>query len=86
MREEILAIIRDACALPEELSSESEWKDISLDSLSFIEVLVSVEQRFGIEFGPEQSDMTGWTNIGDFIEFVEKTVNEGEPNQGSGTV
>lgn len=83
MNEKIIEIIREACALEEELFEDTKFNEISLDSLSFIEVIVKTEQEFKIEFEVEQINMMYWETIGDYISYVGKKVNEIKQNNGS---
>lgn len=83
MNEKIIEIIREACALEEELFEDTKFNEISLDSLSFIEVIVKTEQEFKIEFEAEQINMMYWETIGDYISYVGKKVNEIKQNNGS---
>ena len=46
MKEKIIDIIKDACAITEDITEESCLKELSLDSLSFIEVVVKIEKTF----------------------------------------
>lgn len=76
MRERIIEIIRDACALKEDnITFETNLGDISLDSLTFIEVIVRIEQEFGIEFDDEDLNIDDWGTIGDVIHYVEGKIN-----------
>ena len=76
MRERIIEIIRDACALKEDnITFETNLGDISLDSLTFIEVIVRIEQEFGIEFDDEDLNIDDWGPIGDVIHYVEGKIN-----------
>ncbi len=55
MKERIIKIVRDCCALTEvNMTPASEIKELSLDSLSFVELIVKLETEFGIEFEDEQ--------------------------------
>ena len=68
MKEKIIEIIRNACALEEkDITLQTKLKDLSLDSLSFIEAIVKIEQTFDIEFEFEQAELSYWESIGDII-------------------
>lgn len=68
MKEKIIEIIRNACALEEKnITLQTKLKDLSLDSLSFIEAIVKIEQTFDIEFEFEQAELSYWESIGDII-------------------
>lgn len=77
MKEKIIEIIRNACALEENnITLETMLQDISLDSLSFIEFLVRIEETFNIEFEAEELDMSGWETVGDILKEVERKIHE----------
>ena len=77
MKEKIIEIIRNACALEEDnITLETRLQDISLDSLSFIECLVRVEEIFNIEFEAEELDMNGWETVGDILKEAERKIHE----------
>ena len=72
MKDKIVEIIRKACALEETISPESELKLLSLDSLSFVEAIVDLEQIFEIEFDLEEIGGSVWQTVGDIIKSVEE--------------
>lgn len=72
MKEKVIKILKNACALPEEISEESELKLLSLDSLSFVGAVVEIEETFGIEFDIDELDVFGWTTAGDVVRAVEE--------------
>ena len=77
MKEKIIEIIKNFCALNEEyLSETTRLKSISLDSLSFIDAMVQIEETFGIEFDVEQIDISSWNTIDGIIKETDKKINE----------
>ena len=77
MKEKIIEIIRDSCAVEENnIMPETKLQDISLDSLSFIECLVRIEEMFNIEFEVEELDTNGWENVGDILKEAERKIHE----------
>lgn len=77
MKEKIIEIIRNACALEENnIAVHTKLKDLSLDSLSFIEALVNIEQAFGIEFEVDQAEVSYWKTIGDIVVKAEELYRE----------
>ena len=49
MKEKIIEIIRNACAIDEEVAPDSELKLLSLDSLTFVNIVIEIEDMYGIE-------------------------------------
>ncbi len=75
VRDEVLGMIGKACALPEPtLSFDSMFKDISIDSLSFIELIVAIEDRYGIGFDGDELNIYGYGTVGDFVDTVERRI------------
>ncbi len=75
MKEKIIEIIRNACALPEEINEDSELLTLSLDSLSFVGAVVETEEEFGIEFDIDELNLLDFPRVGDFIRITEKKIN-----------
>lgn len=78
MKERIFEIIGDACALPEEITPESELKLLSLDSLSFVGAVVKLEEEFGIEFDLDELCILDWETVGDIVKCTEEKLNAKE--------
>lgn len=76
MKDVIFEIIREACALNETINENTKINELSLDSLSFVEVIVKIEQLFDIEFDIEQAMLSCWETVKDIIHAVEEMVNE----------
>lgn len=72
MKEKIISIIQKGCALEETVSPESELKALSLDSLSFVAVLVAIEEEFQIEFELDELDRNAWNTVADVIKAAEE--------------
>lgn len=75
MKEKIIEIITKNCALEERITGGSILKELSLDSLSFVEVLAEIEDAFGIEFELEELNMEEWEKVDDVIKAVEEKIN-----------
>ena len=79
MNDLIIRILRESCALPEEEVFESSvLSELSLDSLSFIDALVKIEEISGIEFDMEELDMARWERVEDITRSVEEKKNAEE--------
>lgn len=73
LRKETLELIGEVCAGEEEnLSEESLFALLSIDSLSFVELVVKAEDKFGIRFEDEELTAYAWERVRDFIDAVEK--------------
>ena len=80
MKKCIIEIIKKTCALNEDVTTESELKLLSLDSLSFVAVLVEIEEKFNIEFELDEILMSNWQTVGDVIKLVEVKISEKKYN------
>lgn len=78
MINKILNLIKNSCALSDEVTQETNFVDLSLDSLSFICIIVNLEEEFNIEFDIEKLDIRKWIKVSDLINSVEVMINEKE--------
>ncbi len=62
----------------EVLKPESTFQDMKADSLDMVQVLVALEDEFGIEIPDE--DAQNFKNFGDFVSYVEARVAEKKGN------
>ncbi|MDE7396076.1 MAG: hypothetical protein K2M95_08185 [Clostridiales bacterium] len=75
MKDKIIEIVRGACALPEQVEENTALKSLSLDSLSFVEMLVELENAFGIEFDIDAFDALYNGTAGDIVVAVKEKTN-----------
>lgn len=78
MKEKIIEIIRNACAVPETVTEDSELLTLSLDSLSFVGAVVEIEDAFGITFDLDEALPLAWQTVGQIIQGVENKVYAGK--------
>lgn len=76
MKDKIIKIVQNACALEEEITLESELKLLSLDSLSFVGAVVEIEEEFGVEFELEELGFFHWRTVADIVKNVEEKTND----------
>lgn len=57
------------------LSPESDFLDIGVDSITFIKVIVALESEFDIEFDVEKLMITAFSTIKSMVEYVEEIYN-----------
>lgn len=76
MKEKVIEIIQNACALEEEITPDSELKLLSIDSLSFVLAVTELEEQFGIEFEIDELGVFNWKTVGDILKAVEGKLNE----------
>lgn len=69
----VKAIIRKIIRRPDlELAASSNFKDMKADSLDVVQILVAIEDTYGIEIKDE--DIKNIPNIGEFIKHIEEKV------------
>ena len=56
------------------LTPKASFQDMKADSLDMVQVLVALEDEFGIEIPDE--DAQGFKTFGDFVSYVDKKVAE----------
>lgn len=72
---DIIKIIKKNCALDDDVTFDSKFFELSIDSLSFISVIVEIEECFGIDCG-DGLVMSEYETVGDLIKFSEGKINE----------
>ena len=78
MKEIIINIIKDNLALKEEIKENTNLSNLSLDSLSFINTLVTIEEVFSITFNDEELNIDNFKNVSDLVNLVKRKVLENE--------
>ncbi|BCJ25942.1 MULTISPECIES: acyl carrier protein [Actinocatenispora] len=70
----LAAVIEDlgGAAAGEITREKSLRDDLDIDSLSMVEVVVSIEDKYGVEL-PDDA-MTGLHTVGDLVDFIEHAV------------
>lgn len=72
IRDEVIGIIKDAVKIPIPDTEKHLYRDLGLDSLSFIRLLLAIEDRFNVIF--EISEMQSCLDINRLVELTEKKV------------
>ena len=75
MKDKIVEIIKNACAIDEKVTLASELKLLSLDSLTFVGIVVELEEEFGVEFELDELCVFDWKTVGDIANSVEEKTN-----------
>ena len=58
----------------DEISLQMELKDVKADSLHWLQIIIGVENAFGIEIDVEK--MREFTTIGEFVEYIDSLANK----------
>ena len=78
MKEIIINIINDNLVLKEEVKENTNLSNLSLDSLSFINAIVTIEEVFSITFNDEELNIDNFKNVSDLVNLVKRKVLENE--------
>ena len=72
--EELKAIIVDQMGInPDEITMDTDIiKDLSCDSLDMVEMLMTVESKYGFEV--DDSDVSDLATIGDVVKYIESRI------------
>jgi acyl carrier protein len=54
------------------LTPGSTWKDLKADSLDLVQILIAVEEQFGIEVPDEDAQKI--QNFGEFVAYIEDRI------------
>lgn len=70
--ERIVQILRDKCELDEsiEITMNTTFKDIDLDSLAVVEIALECEDEFGIQIDVDEPPKT----MGAFVELIDSLI------------
>lgn len=74
--EKIKQIVREVTEEDVDVKLDSEFKGIGLNSISFIRMVVAVEEKYGIEFDDEYLDYGRYNTFSDFCIYVERLLCE----------
>jgi acyl carrier protein len=69
-------IIRNLCVAPSEINNPISLEDLSADELDIIEIVVDIEEFFGIEISDEEAD--NFVLVEDIYNIVENRLKEKE--------
>ena len=58
---------------PELIKPEATWQEMGIDSLDFVDIVVIVDNTFGVKLKGE--DMVDVKTLDDFYKFLEKRIN-----------
>lgn len=76
MKNKVIELIKDNLALDEEVDIDTPLKSLSLDSLSFINLIIQIEETYDIDFSFDELDIKKWNIVNDFIQTIKEKLNE----------
>lgn len=73
IKEEVLTGLMDKLGLSS-IDENSRLQDLGIDSLDVVEYLFEIEERYGVEFNPDE--MANLTTINDLVNVIEAKRNK----------
>ena len=56
------------------VNKDSKFIEIALDSIEFVQLIINIETKFGMEFKEEELDLEIYKNVNDLAEIVKKHI------------
>lgn len=76
MNDNIIKLIKNKVLLDENVNLNTKLTDLSLDSLSFIELLLEIEEMYKIEFNDSSLYIDNYKTVNDLINKIKELKNE----------
>ena len=76
MNDTIIKLIKNKVLLDEKVNLNTKLTDLSLDSLSFIELLLEIEEMYKIEFNDSSLYIDNYKTVNDLINKIKELKNE----------
>ena len=71
MKEKVIGIFLKHCPFLGESFTDLEMKDMGINSISFIQIVVDIEETFGFEFDDEDLDYEKFRTMDDLYEYID---------------
>lgn len=72
MKEIVIGIIKNHLALKQKVTINSKISSLSIDSFSFIEILLDIEECYQIRFTDEDIDIKKYSYVFDILRKIEE--------------
>ncbi len=76
MNDNIIKLIKNKVLFDENVNLNTKLTDLSLDSLSFIELLLEIEEMYKIEFNDSSLYIDNYKTVNDLINKIKELKNE----------
>lgn len=76
MNDTIIKLIKNKVLFDENVNLNTKLTDLSLDSLSFIELLLEIEEMYKIEFNDSSLYIDNYKTVNDLINKIKELKNE----------
>lgn len=67
-RERTYQIVRHETGFEDEITDETTWDDMGMDSLDRVELVIALEEGFAIDIPDEEADR--WERVGEAIAYL----------------
>lgn len=74
IEQEIVKLMMEAGELPDNIGLDTTFKEIELESINFITIIVEIEDHFEIEFDDENMILSNYQTVGEFVNYVENKI------------
>ena len=74
IEEQILGVIEEYAGNYEKITSKSDFLSLGLDSITFITIIVAIEEKFMFEFDDEMLILTAFPDIEAMIHYVKSKI------------
>lgn len=75
LRSEIVNLMVEAGELPDNIRLDTTFKELEIESVTFISIVVEIEDHFEIEFDDENMLISKYKTVEDFVNYVENIIN-----------
>ena len=76
IEQEIVKLMMEVGELPDNIGLDTTFKEIELESINFITIIVEIEEHFEIEFDDENMILSNYETVGDFVKYVESKMSK----------
>lgn len=73
---EIVRLMIESGELSDNTGLDNTFKELEIESISFITIIVEIEDHFAIEVDDENMLISKYQTVGDFVKYVESKITE----------
>ena len=74
IEQEIVKLMIEVGGLPDNIGLDTTFKEIEIESIIFITLIVEIEDHFEIEFDDENMILSYYQTVGEFVNYVENKI------------
>lgn len=68
----VTSIIKSLSFYDDEILLSDKLEDLGIDSLSRVDLIIAVEDKFGMQFEMSELDSSQWETVGELVDLVTK--------------